>query len=111
MLPSNSPFQGKVSEKCMGILRPFNDSRKNQQHPAGFKLRASSSPCLCTHQCAITSPIYIQYTNMQYIVYSHINKVFGLKDMCEKYQGKGRDLCIAFMDPEKVYDKTNEKRL
>jgi len=40
-----------------------------------------------------------------------IDQVFGLKEMCEKYLGNGRDLYVAFMDLEKAYDKIDRKAM
>lgn len=33
--------------------------------------------------------------------------MFGLKNMCENFIGKGRYLYVTFMDIEKAYDSTD----
>lgn len=39
-----------------------------------------------------------------------VDQVLGLK-MCEKYLGKGRYLCVAFMDLEKAYEEINRNAM
>ena len=32
------------------------------------------------------------------------DQIFIVRQICEKYLGKGKDVCFAFLDLEKVYD-------
>ena len=35
-----------------------------------------------------------------------IDQIFIVRQICEKYSGKGKDVYFAFLDLEKAYDKS-----
>ena len=40
-----------------------------------------------------------------------VDQVFAVRQLCEKYLGKGKDICWAFMDLEKAYDRIDREAL
>ena len=36
-----------------------------------------------------------------------VDQIFIVRQICEKYLGKGKDVYFAFLDLEKAYDRVN----
>ena len=45
------------------------------------------------------------------MVLGEVDQIFIVREICEKYLGKGKDVYFAFLDLEKAYDRVDRKAM